>query len=120
VLHTLLIDFHFYFVFLHKVLVLALFVSKLGLTIIGLFLGNYPEIVHTLSFILVHSRKVFFFADEIFYLTAFFSKGFLVFIIINIVNGLGCFTSLVFYSTWPFLLRVSLYWLLRRHFCYIS
>jgi len=88
-LKSLLVNFDLNLVLLLEVLVLALFVTKLGLLILQLLLANEPEVVDPQSFVVVEADEIFFFFDELLEVTRLNSQSLLELVVINIVNGVG-------------------------------
>ena len=66
VLHSLLVYLYFDFMLLRQILQLALLVSQLCLLILQLLLANDPEVVDSLSLVLVKAGKIFLLPDFVF------------------------------------------------------
>ena len=65
-LDALFVDLDFDLVLLGQVLQFALLVAELGLLVLELLLANDPEVVDSLTLVLVETRQVLFLADFVF------------------------------------------------------
>ena len=85
-LHTLLIDLNFYFVFLSQILQLTVLVPQLRTLILNLLLRNDPEVVNSLSLVLIEPSQIFLFLDHCIEFSALLPECLLILRIIDIVN----------------------------------
>ncbi len=73
-LDALLVDFDLDLVLLAEILQLALLVAELGLLVLELLLGDDPEVVNSLTFILVQTREVLLLSGFLLEQTALYSE----------------------------------------------
>jgi hypothetical protein len=79
-----------------QILQLPLLVSFLGLLVFEFLLGNDPEVVDSLTFILVESCEIFFFLDLLLQHSDLFPDRLLVVFVVNVVDGIGLCLGLFF------------------------
>ena len=89
VLHSLLIDLDLDLMLLAEILEFTFFVPELCLFVFQLLFANDPEIVNSLTLVLVEARQVFFLANLRFEGAALDAKRLLVVLVIYVVDGLG-------------------------------
>jgi hypothetical protein len=73
-LDSLFVDLDLNLMFLTEILEFSLLIPKLCLLVFKFFLGHYPEIVNSLSLVLVETSEVFLLPDRILQLSAFLSE----------------------------------------------
>jgi hypothetical protein len=93
VLDALLVDLDFDLVLFTQVLELSLFVAELCLLILELLFANDPEVVNSLTLILIEASQILFLSDFLFKSSVLNTKGLLIVFVIYVIDGFSLSTS---------------------------